>query len=52
LSTRGFSLVRHEQEIYRCALERSGGNVAAAARMLGLRRAQLAYRLKACERGS
>jgi DNA-binding NtrC family response regulator/predicted hydrocarbon binding protein len=52
LSARGFSLIRHEREIYRRALERSGGNVSAAARMLGLRRAQLAYRLKALEHDS
>lgn len=52
LSGRGFSLERLEREIYRRALERSGGNVSAAARMLGLRRAQLAYRLKSCGRSS
>jgi DNA-binding NtrC family response regulator len=33
-------------QFYRQAMERSSGNVAAAARMLGLSRAQLAYRLK------
>lgn len=52
LSARGFSLIQHEREIYRRALERSGGNVSAAARMLGLRRAQLAYRLKSLDHGS
>jgi transcriptional regulator with PAS, ATPase and Fis domain len=41
-----FSLIAHENEMYRAALARSGGNVSAAARLLGLSRAQLAYRLK------
>jgi two-component system response regulator HydG len=31
------------------AVERTGGNLAAAARLLGLTRAQLAYRLRVVE---
>jgi transcriptional regulator with GAF, ATPase, and Fis domain len=41
-----FSLIAHEREIYRTALAKSDGNVSAAARLLGLTRAQLAYRMK------
>ncbi|MDP9052180.1 MAG: sigma 54-interacting transcriptional regulator [Acidobacteriota bacterium] len=41
-----FSLIEHERQIYRTALARSGGNVSGAARLLGLTRAQLAYRMK------
>jgi DNA-binding NtrC family response regulator/predicted hydrocarbon binding protein len=41
-----FSLPAHEREVYKTALARSNGNVSAAARLLGLTRAQLAYRLK------
>jgi DNA-binding NtrC family response regulator/predicted hydrocarbon binding protein len=41
-----FSLIAHEREIYRSALAKSDGNVSAAARLLGLTRAQLAYRMK------
>jgi len=40
-----FSLPDFEQSIYRAALERAGGNLSAAARVLGLTRAQLAYRV-------
>ena len=47
LSDRAFSLIAHEKDIYQRALTRSAGNIAAAARLLGLSRAQLAYRLKA-----
>jgi transcriptional regulator with GAF, ATPase, and Fis domain len=41
------SLPAIEQRLLNEAVERSGGNLAAAARLLGLTRAQLAYRLKA-----
>ena len=40
-----------EQKLLRCALERSGGNVSAAARLLKLRRGQVEYRLKARKPG-
>ncbi|CAN7548575.1 XylR N-terminal domain-containing protein [Rhizobium sp. LjRoot254] len=40
-----FSLPDFEQSVYRAALERAGGNLSAAARLLGLTRAQLAYRV-------
>lgn len=46
LSSGPLSLDVLNSQFYRQAMERSGGNVAAAARMLGLSRAQLAYRLK------
>ena len=46
LSSGPLSLSVLNGELYRQAMERSNGNVAAAARMLGLSRAQLAYRLK------
>ena len=42
-----FSLPVFEQALYKEALERAGGNLSAAARSLGLSRAQLAYRLGA-----
>ena len=41
-----FTLEGHNQRIYDEALERCKGNVAAASRLLGLSRAQLAYRLR------
>jgi len=44
------SLPSLERRLMNEAVDRAGGNLAAAARMLGLTRAQLAYRLKA-ERG-
>ncbi|WP_428929060.1 XylR N-terminal domain-containing protein [Marinibacterium sp. SX1] len=47
LASGGFSLDAHEARIRAAALARCGGNMAAAARMLGLSRAQLAYREKA-----
>lgn len=43
-----FSLPDHQTEIYLSALEAARGNVAAAARSIGITRAQLAYRLKQC----
>ena len=42
----GFDLDRHELRLMRAALDRARGNVAEAARMLGITRRQLAYRLK------
>lgn len=41
----GFSLSEFAQSAYQAALDRAGGNLSAAARLLGLSRAQLAYRL-------
>jgi Activator of aromatic catabolism/Bacterial regulatory protein, Fis family/Sigma-54 interaction domain len=46
LSSGPLSLNVVNSQFYRQAMERTSGNVAAAARMLGLSRAQLAYRLK------
>ena len=46
LNQRDFSLIEHANQIYQRALTASGGNVTAAARRLGITRAQLAYRLK------
>jgi hypothetical protein len=40
-----FSLSEFEQSAYRIAMERARGNLSAAARLLGLTRAQLAYRI-------
>ncbi|UVC09414.1 XylR N-terminal domain-containing protein [Rhizobium sp. TH2] len=45
MESQTFSLPDFEQSIYRVALERAGGNLSAAARLLGLTRAQLAYRV-------
>lgn len=42
----GTSLEDIEQRLIRLALERTGGNVTAAAQMLGMSRAQVSYRLK------
>jgi len=42
----GFDLDKHELRLMRAALDRARGNVAEAARMLGITRRQLAYRLK------
>lgn len=39
-----FSLQAHEARIRAMAIERTGGNLSAAARLLGISRAQLAYR--------
>lgn len=46
LSSGLLSLNVLNRQLYRQAMKRCNGNVAAAARMLGLSRAQLAYRLK------
>jgi hypothetical protein len=46
LSSGPVSLNILNSQLYRQAMQRCNGNVAAAARMLGLSRAQLAYRLK------
>jgi hypothetical protein len=45
MDAQAFNLPDFEQSIYRAALERAGGNLSAAARVLGLTRAQLAYRV-------
>lgn len=45
MQTQTFSLPDFEQSVYGAALERAGGNLSAAARLLGLTRAQLAYRV-------
>lgn len=45
LAEKSFSLPAFEDALYREAVERAGGNLSAAARSLGLSRAQLAYRL-------
>ncbi|MHC2148371.1 sigma 54-interacting transcriptional regulator [Pseudomonas sp. 210_17 TE3656] len=42
----GTSLEEIERRLVRLALDRSGGNVTAAAQMLGMSRAQVSYRLK------
>jgi transcriptional regulator with GAF, ATPase, and Fis domain len=42
----GCSLDAIEEQLLREAVERSAGNLSAAARLLGMTRAQLAYRLK------
>ncbi|BCT35393.1 sigma 54-interacting transcriptional regulator [Pseudomonas sp. BNK-6] len=42
----GTSLEEIERRLVRLALERSGGNITAAAQMLGMSRAQVSYRLK------
>ena len=46
LESEGFSLSTLEQALYTAAMERAQGNLSAAARMLGLTRAQLAYRIE------
>ena len=45
----GFSLEQLEHQLIREAMEQSGGNISAAARLLGMTRPQLAYRLKKIE---
>jgi DNA-binding NtrC family response regulator len=47
LRTGRLSLPELETEAYRAAVAQSSGNLSAAARLLGITRAQLAYRLKA-----
>jgi DNA-binding NtrC family response regulator len=51
LSSGPLSLSVLNSQLYRKAMEGCNGNVAAAARMLGLSRAQLAYRLKQSTQG-
>lgn len=46
LESEGFSLNALEHALYAAAMERAHGNLSAAARMLGLTRAQLAYRME------
>ena len=46
MSEEGFSLPLLERALYEAAVKRAGGNVSAAARILGLTRPQLAYRKK------
>ncbi|MGA0542416.1 XylR N-terminal domain-containing protein [Neotabrizicola sp. VNH66] len=46
LAAGGFSLDAHEAQIRAAAMARAGGNLSAAARLLGISRAQLAYREK------
>jgi hypothetical protein len=46
MSEENFSLPMLERALYQAAAERAGGNLSAAARLLGLTRAQLAYRTK------
>ena len=41
----GFSLSEFERSTYEAAVNRTAGNLSAAARLLGLTRAQLAYRI-------
>ena len=49
LVDQGVTLDRLEATLLRTAVEKAGGNLAAAARMLGMTRPQLAYRLKKLE---
>jgi DNA-binding NtrC family response regulator len=46
-ATTNFSMPELEREMYEAAVARADGNVSAAARLLGITRAQLAYRLGA-----
>ncbi|WP_158569316.1 XylR N-terminal domain-containing protein [Pseudotabrizicola alkalilacus] len=50
LATGSFSLPAHEARIRDLAQTQAGGNLAAAARLLGISRAQLAYREKAARK--
>jgi DNA-binding NtrC family response regulator len=45
----GFSMAELERQVYRSAVARTDGNLSAAARLVGLTRAQLAYRLGAAD---
>lgn len=47
----GFSISTLEKAAYESALKRAGGNLSAAARLLGLTRPQLAYRVNAKDAG-
>lgn len=51
LLTGNFSISALERQIYRASVARTGGNLSAAARLIGLTRAQLAYRLGASDGG-
>jgi hypothetical protein len=51
LSSGAFSMAALEREVYDAAVARSDGNLSAAARLLDLTRAQLAYRLGSRDRG-
>lgn len=46
----GLSLEEFEQALLQRAVQRADGNLAAAARLLGITRPQLDYRLKKAER--
>ncbi len=46
LLVEGFDLAAHEAELMRAAVARASGNLAQAARLLGITRRQLAYRLE------
>ena len=46
MTEQGFSLPELERALYEAAVRRAGGNISAAARLLGLTRPQLAYRKK------
>ena len=48
----GMDWNKHEARMFRRAVEKCGGNLAAAARLLGLSRRQLAYRMKCLEQGA
>lgn len=45
----GFDLKKHEEKLLRLAVEKSNGNLTAAAKILGISRRQLSYRLKHSE---
>jgi transcriptional regulator with AAA-type ATPase domain len=45
LGQEGFSLSEFERSVYRAAVEQARGNLSAAARLLGITRPQLAYRI-------
>lgn len=51
ISNGGLSLDALNSHAYQAAMKRANGNIAGAARSLGLSRAQLAYRLDQCEQG-
>jgi transcriptional regulator with AAA-type ATPase domain len=42
----GFDLEQHESRLLELAVQRAGGNLTHAAKLLGITRRQLAYRLK------
>lgn len=45
----GFDLSAHEERLMKYAVEKAGGNLSEAARMLNITRRQLAYKLKTCD---